>query len=200
MPFELNFGETIYEAGDVIENVYFPDRGIISLLATLGAESVLEIGIVCREGVVGLSSFLGAPKSRNRAIMQSQGIAQMMKTFDFLAVCEKSPQLSQLLKHYAQSLMSQISQSAVCYRFHKIDARLARWLLMTADCMVSDEFQLTHNFLSHMLGVRREAVSNAANDLQKRGIIQYSRGNIKILERKALEGMSCPCYGILKNN
>ena len=199
-PFELNFGEKIYDGGDVIDNVYFPDSGIISLLATLGGESVLEVGIVGFDGVVGLSAFLGVPKSETRVIVQGQGVAQKMKTAHFLAACGKSPKLTQMLQLYAQRLMKQISQSAVCYRFHTIEERLARWLLMCSDCMLSDEFQLTHHFLSNMLGVRREGVSNAAGNLQKQGMIKYSRGNIKILDRKALKKTSCPCYAILKQN
>lgn len=199
-PFELNFGEKIYEGGDVIDNVYFPDSGIISLLATLGGESVLEVGIVGFDGVVGLSAFLGVPKSETRAMVQGQGVAQRMKTAHFLAACGKSPKLTQLLQLYAQRLMKQISQSAVCYRFHTIEERLARWLLMSADCMVSDEFQLTHEFLSHMLGVRREGVTKAASHLQKQAVIHYTRGKIEILNRKALEKTSCPCYAILKQN
>ncbi len=199
-PFELNFGEKIYEAGDTIDNVYFPDSGIISILATLGGESVLEVGIVGFEGVVGLSTFLGAPISKNRAVVQGEGVAQKIKTADFLTVCGQSPELAKLLQHYAHSLMTQISQSAVCYRFHRIEARLARWLLMTADCMLSDEFRLTQDFLSHMLGVRREGVTKAASHLQKQKIISYSRGNITIINRKALENASCQCYGLLKLN
>ncbi len=199
-PFDLIFGEKIYEAGDAIDTVYFPDSGIISLLATLGGESVLEVGIVGFEGVVGLSTFLGFPKSHNRAVVQGEGIAQTIETADFLAECDAIPELSQLLRRYAQSLMTQISQSAVCYRFHKLEARLARWLLMTADCMVSESFRLTQDFLSHMIGVRREGVTKAASHLQKQGIIRYSRGQIEILNRKSLEEASCPCYAILKQN
>ena len=199
-PFDLIFGENIYEAGDAIDNVYFPDSGIISLLATLGGESVLEVGIVGVDGVVGLSAFLGTLKSRGRAIVQGEGVAQKMTTANFLDECEASPALSKLLRQYTHSLLTQIAQSAVCYRFHKIDARLARWLLMTADCMISEEFRLTHDFLSYMLGVRREGVSNAASQLQKQGIIHYSRGNIEILDRKSLEAAACPCYAILKQD
>ena len=198
--FDLNFGENIYEAGDVIENIYFPDRGIVSILATLGGESVLEVGIVGFEGVVGLSTFLGTREAQHRAVVQGEGVAQKMKTGDFLSVCGKNPGLTKLLQHYAQSLIMQISQSAVCYRFHKIEARLARWLLMSADRMVSDEFRLTQDFLSHMLGVRREGVTKAAGQLQKQEIIRYTRGKINILNRKALENTSCPCYAILKQN
>ena len=199
-PFDLIFGEKIYEAGETIDSVYFPDSGIVSLLATLGGESVLEVGIVGFDGIVGLSAFLGPLKSRGRAIVQGEGVAQKMTAANFLDECEASPALSKLLRQYTHSLLAQIAQSAVCYRFHKIEARLARWLLMTADCMISEEFRLTQEFLSYMLGVRREGVTNAASHLQKQDIIHYRRGNIEILDRKSLEAASCPCYAILKQN
>ncbi|MEP6947263.1 MAG: Crp/Fnr family transcriptional regulator, partial [Acidobacteriota bacterium] len=158
VPFELKYGEKIYEAGDVVEHVYFPDRGMISLLATLGGESLLEVGIVGFDGVLGLSTFLGSPESPNRTVVQGQGVAQKMKAADFLNACSKFPELTKQLHHYTQVLMTQISQSAVCYRFHKVEQRLARWLLISADYMLSDEFRVTQDFLSHMLGVRREGV------------------------------------------
>ncbi len=198
--FDLKYGEKLYETGDVIDHVFFPDTGMISILATLGGETMLEVGIVGYDGVVGLATFLGSPVSKNRAVVQGQGFAQKMKTADFLKACTKSPELTKLLQHYAQILMTQISQSAVCYRYHKVEQRLARWLLISADYMQSAEFRLTQDFLSHMLGVRREGVTNAAGHLQKQEMISYSRGNISIIDRNALEKASCPCYAILKQN
>ena len=197
-PFELRFGEIIYEAGTPIDSVYFPDSGLVSLLATLNGSSVLEIGVVSREGVVGLSAFLGTMKSRNRALVQGEGHARSMKTTDFLEECQSTPKLAETLRHYTQTLIAQISQSAICYRFHKIDARLARWLLVTADCMRADEFRLTQEFLSFMLGVRREAITNAAHRMQGQEVINYSRGKIQILNRNALESAACVCYSIIK--
>lgn len=197
-PFELVFGEVIYEAGDPIQNVYFPSGGLVSLLATLGGASVLEVGVVSSEGVVGLSAFLGSPHSRTRALVQGEGSSQSMTTADFRAECETIPALSSAMLQYANKLLAQVSQSAICYRFHKIDARLARWLLLTADCMRSETFRLTQEFLSHMLGVRREAVTTAAHRFQEGGVLNYSRGSIEILDRKALEAIACPCYEIIK--
>lgn len=198
-PFELCFAEVIYEAGTTIESVYFPDSGLVSLLATLDGTSVLEVGVVSTEGLVGLSVFLGSPVSRTRALVQGEGSARSMKTADFKAECETTPALSAAVLKYTHKLLTQVSQSAICYRFHKIDARLARWLLLTADCMRSDTFKLTQEFLSHMLGVRREAVTTAAHRFQEDGVLNYSRGTIDILDRKALEAAACQCYAIIKN-
>ena len=197
-PFDLVFGATINVPNQLADYIYFPDSGIISLLGTLGEGANLEIGIVSRDGAVPLCPFLGTPSSPVKAVVQGNGIAQRIKTADLLEECSLTPQLTTMLLHFTRSLMLQISQCAICFRFHKLEERLARWLLMSADCMVSNEYQLTHEFLSHMLGVRREGVTNAATHLQKQGVIQYTRGKIKILDRKALEQASCPCYAILK--
>ncbi len=196
---DLQFGEIIYESGDMISDVYFPNSGIISLLSTVDQMSLLEIGLVGKEGMVGLPVFLGVNKSTNRAIVQGTGKFIKIKTTDFLIECEKSPMLVKILQRFTHSLMTQISQSAVCNRFHKVDARLARWLLMTHDRMEATEFKLTQEFLANMLGVRREAVTIAASAFQEKQLISYSRGNIKILDRKGLEKSSCICYSITKN-
>jgi len=194
----LNFTETIYEPGDVIRHVYFPDSGIVSLLSAVEERSLLEIGIVGSEGFVGLPVFLGVKTSNNRAIVQGTGVAMRMKTADFLTESNNGGALPRLLQRYTHSLLIQISQSAVCYRFHPIEARLARWLLMTADRMKAENFQITQEFLSNMLGVRREAVSKSAANLQQRQLISYSRGNITIINWAELESVSCKCYQIVK--
>ena len=194
----LTFTETIYEPGDVIRQVYFPDSGIISLLSAVEERSLLEIGIVGNEGCVGLPVFLGVKTSNNRAIVQGAGAALEMKTADFLAECKNGGALPQILQRYTHSLLTQISQSAVCYRFHEIEARLARWLLMTADRMASENFQITQEFLSNMLGVRREAVSKSAAVFQQRQLISYRRGNISLINRAGLEKIACSCYSIIK--
>ncbi|MEP6944762.1 MAG: Crp/Fnr family transcriptional regulator [Acidobacteriota bacterium] len=196
----MRFGEIIYEAGDDINTVYFPKIGLVSLLATLDGESVLEVGVVSSEGLVGLSVFLGSTRSRNRALVQGEGSALSMTTADLLKECQRSPQLSESLREYAQKLLGQVSQSAICYRFHNINKRLARWLLTSADCMQSDKFRLTQEFLSHMLGVRREAVNTAARRMQDDGVINYSRGRIALLDRPRLEAAACECYSIIKED
>ena len=196
---DLVFDTNIYNLGDPIVHVYFPNSGIISLLAAIDVRSTLEVGIVGREGMVGMSLFLGVKQSRIRAIVQGTGTAMRMKAAAFEKECGKGGTLNRVMLRFAHSMLVQISQSAVCYRFHPIEKRLARWLLMTGDRMESNEYQITQDFLSHMLGVRREAVTRAAGSLQKRGLISYSRGHILILDRPGLEAAACQCYSIIRN-
>lgn len=194
----LTYAATIYEPGDVIRRVYFLNSGIISLLSSVEERSLLEVGIVGNEGFIGIPVFLGVKTSNNRAIVQGAGAALTMKTADFLAECKNGGALPRLLQRYTHSLMIQISQSSVCNRFHAIGARLARWLLMTGDRMMSKDFQITQEFLSNMLGVRREAVNKSATHLQQNGLISYSRGKVSILNRTGLEAAACRCYFIIK--
>lgn len=194
----LTYTAIIYESGDIIRRVYFPNSGIISLLSSVEERSLLEVSIVGNEGFVGIPVFLGVKTSNNRAIVQGAGAALTMKTADFLAESNNGGALPKLLQRYTHSLMIQISQSSVCNRFHAIGARLARWLLMTGDRMMSNDFQVTQEFLSNMLGVRREAVSKSATHLQQNGLISYSRGKVSILDRTGLEATACRCYFIIK--
>jgi CRP-like cAMP-binding protein len=195
----LAFGDILYEPGDAIGQVYFPDSGIISLLSKVDSQKVLEVGIVGNEGVAGLPVVLGVTVSLNRGLVQSAGTAMRMKAAVLRREFKRDGALQRLLHRYLHSLLTQISQSAVCNRFHTVDARLARWLLMTHDRVESDEFELTQEFLSNMLGVRREAVSKAASDFQKREFVNYSRGHITILDRAGLEATACPCYQLIKD-
>jgi CRP-like cAMP-binding protein len=197
-PCPLVFREVIYESGDRIRNVYFPTSGIISLLAAVEDRATLEVGIVGREGMVGLPAFMGVQTSGNRAVVQGAGEAMRMKATAFRNACENGGSFPRLLRRYTHSRLTQIAQGAACNRFHPIDARLARWLLMTRDRMGTDGFQLTQEFLSNMLGVRREGVSKAASELQQRHLISYSRGNLLILNRAGLHALACHCYGIIK--
>ena len=197
-PFVLVFGEVIYESGGLIRHVYFPTSGIISLLAAVGERATLEVGIVGWEGMIGLPAFMGVKTSRNRAVVQGAGAALRMKATDFRKECENGGSLPRLLRRYTHSRLTQIVQGATCNRFHPIDARLARWLLMTHDRMETDEFQLTQEFLSNMLGVRREGVNKAASALQKQHLISYSRGTLTTLNRAGLEAVACECYAIIK--
>ncbi len=194
----LIYGENIYKYNEIISDVYFPDSGIISMLASVGNSSTLEVGIIGREGIVGLPVFLGVKISNNEAIVQGEGSAKRMKAEDFLIECGNGGTLPRILNRFTHSLLTQISQSAVCYRFHLIEARLARWLLMTSDRMETGEFPITQEFLSNMLGVRREAVNKSAVILQQENLITYSRGNITITNRRGLEMKACQCYAIIK--
>lgn len=197
-PFTLVFGEVIYEPGDLMRNVYFPTSGIISLLAAVEDRATLEVGIVGREGMVGLPAFMGVKTSGNRAVVQGAGAAMRMKATAFRNECENGGSFPRILRRYTHSRLTQIAQGAACNRFHPIDARLARWLLMTRDRMGADQFQLTQEFLSNMLGVRREGVNKAAGALQQQNLISYSRGDLLILDRVGLKAIACHCYGIIK--
>lgn len=194
----LEFARIIHEQHEVVRCVYFPVSGIISLLLAVEERARLEVGIVGSEGFVGLSVFNGAKQSSNRAIVQGKGAALEMNAADFTAECDKGGALPRILERYTYSLLMQVSQLAACNRFHETQSRLARWLLMTGDCMKRDEFQITQEFLSDMLGVRREAVNKSATNLQRIGLINYWRGNVSILDRAGLEAAACRCYFIIK--
>lgn len=195
----LVFEEILYLPNALISDVYFPNSGIVSLLAGVNERSTLEVGLVGKEGMLGLSVFMGVNSSQNRAVVQGAGSAMRMKATAFRKECNNGGALPRLLQRYTHSLLTQIAQAAVCNQFHSVDARLARWLLMTHDRMGDDEFQITQEFLSNMLGVRREGVSIAAGDLQKRKLIRYSRGHLEVLDRAGLEATSCGCYEIIKD-
>jgi len=195
----LVFEEILYQPNVLISDVYFPNSGIVSLLAAVNGRATLEVGLVGKEGILGLAIFMGVTKSQNCAVVQGVGSAMKMKASALRKQCNDGGALPNLLRRYSHSLLTQITQSAVCNQFHSVDARLARWLLMTHDRMGSDEFELTQEFLSNMLGVRREGVSRAAGDLQKSKLIAYSRGRLKVLDRAGLEATSCGCYEVIKN-
>lgn len=197
-PVALTFGEVLYEPGGKILNVYFPNDSLVSLLTLVDSHLALEVGMVGREGMVGIPLALGMGVSPVRALVQGAGTAMRMGSARFLQEIRKSPQLRQQVLGYTSLLMGQITQTAACNRFHIVEARLARWLLMTRDRMRSDEFRLTQEFLSHMLGVRRVGVTTAARALQKGNLIGYSRGKIRILDRKGLEASACSCYDMVK--
>jgi CRP-like cAMP-binding protein len=194
----LVLGEELYEPGDVIKYVYFPTNSIISLISKLSETSWLEVGMVGNEGMAGLAVFMGVKSSSIRALVQGSGTAMRMSSAAMSTEAHRMGSLHRILHRYSHSLLTQISQSAACIRFHLVDARLARWLLMTNDRLGVEEFPLTQEFLSHMLGVRREGVSKAAGALQAAQLIRYSRGMITLLNRPGLEAKSCDCYAIIK--
>jgi CRP-like cAMP-binding protein len=194
----LVYNEKLFDPGDAIHHIYFPDSGIVSLLSSVDPACTLEVGLVGNEGMVGLTVFLGVYRSDLYAVIQGEGTAQRLSVHDFEHACNSRNTLPKILKRYIHSRFTQISQSAACNRFHQIDARLARWLLMIHDRMHADEFAITQTFLSNMLGVRREAVNKAAGGLQRQGLISYNRGTLRIVDRGGLELVTCPCYGIIR--
>jgi CRP-like cAMP-binding protein len=167
-------------------------------MSLVADDSMIEVGLIGREAMVGLAVYLGVNIATNMAVVQGNGAALRIKAKDFVSICGKRGQLPKILRRFAQSRLSQVSQLAACYRFHQTDARLARWLLMTGDRMDASEFEITQDFLSNMLGVRREAVNKNAIVLQELGMINHSRGHISIINREGLEAAACSCYGILK--
>lgn len=195
VPVDLAFGKVLYEPGKPIRDVYFPSESLVSLLTLVEGHMELEVGMVGREGMVGIPLALGIDKSPVRALVQGGGPALRMNAADFRREFGRSPPLRRELHRYVHALMTQISQTAGCNRFHVVQSRLARWLLMTRDRVRSGEFRMTQEFLSNMLGVRRVGVTEAASALQRRELIEYSRGNIKILDHTGLEDAACACYG-----
>jgi CRP-like cAMP-binding protein len=198
-PVDLAFGEVLYDAGEPIRDVYFPSQSLVSLLTLVEGHLALEVGMVGREGMVGIPLALGVEVSPVRALVQGAGPALRMSADRFRKELPRNPALQRELHRYVHAMMAQISQTAGCNRFHVVEARLARWLLMTRDRVRSGRFRMTHDFLSHMLGVRRVGVTEAASALQRRKLIEYSRGNIRILDDRGLEAACCSCYQVVKD-
>ena len=193
-PVTLTYGEVLYEPGDRIHHVYFPNDCLVSLLTVVEGHRALEVGLVGREGMVGSRLALGITASSVRALVQGTGTAVRMKSARFLQEFRRSPALQRALFNFTDALMLQITQTAACNRFHTVGERLARWLLMTRERVSSSEFHLTHEFLADMLGVRRVGVTSAASTLQRRRLIRYRRGTITILDQQGLEAAACSCY------
>jgi CRP-like cAMP-binding protein len=198
-PVTLTFGEVLYEAGKPIRHVYFPTDSLVSLLTLVEGHMALEIGLVGREGMLGIPVALGINDSPVRALVQGTGTALRMTAARFRSEVGKCGLLHAAVNGYIHERIVQITQTAACNRFHPIESRLARWLLMTRDRMQSDQFRHTHELLGNMLGVLRVAVTNAAGALQRRKLISYSRGKISILDGKGLEAAACRCYQVVRS-
>jgi len=197
---DVEIGEVLYEPGQAIRHIYFPEDCLISLLAVAEGRMTLEVGAVGREGMIGASVALGHELAQVRAVVQRAGSVLRMDAADFCAEFARMESLRRLLYRYTDTLLAQAIQIAVCSRFHVLEARLARSLLITRDRLQSEKFHLTHEFLAHALGVRRVGVTKAASALQQQKLITYSRGNIEILDSAGLEAVSCRCYELVKDN
>lgn len=198
-PVTLTFGDVLYEPEQPIRHVYFPSDSLVSLLTLVEGHMALEVGLVGREGMLGIPVALGIVDSPVRALVQGTGSALRMTSALFRSEYGRHGILHRELNRYIHERIVQITQTAACNRFHPIEGRLARWLLMTRDRMGMNHFRLTQELLGNMLGVLRVAVTNAAGALQQRGLISYSRGEISILDGNGLEAASCRCYQIIKN-
>jgi CRP-like cAMP-binding protein len=194
----LPLGMAVYESGGKQAYVYFPTDCIVSLLYVLADGASAEIAVVGREGLVGISLFMGGETTPSRAVVQSAGGAFRIRAATLKKYFAQSHELHYLLLRYTQALITQMAQTAVCNRHHTVDQQLCRWLLMSLDRLPTDEVSMTQELIANMLGVRREGVTEAAGKLQSDGLINYSRGKISVLDREGLEARVCECYAVVK--
>ena len=197
-PVSFDLGSIVYESGAEMDYVYFPTTSHVSLLYTMINGVTAEMGLVGNEGVVGIALFMGGATTPNRAVVQGGGAAFRLRAIALHKEFARGGDFQHLLLRYTQGLITQISQTAVCNRLHSVEQRLCRWLLMTHDRVHSDQLEMTQEFISNMLGVRREGVTHAARSLQDKKLISYVRGHIKILDRDKLEAEVCECYSVVK--
>jgi CRP-like cAMP-binding protein len=197
-PIDMPLADVLYESGETLNYVYFPTTAIVSLLYVMEDGSSAEIAVAGREAIIGISLFMGGESTPSRAVVQSAGKAFRMKAEYLKLQFNKHGPVLHLLLRYTQALITQMSQTAVCNRHHSIDQQLCRWLLLSLDRLQGDELVMTQELISNMLGVRREGVTEAALKLQTAGVIRYSRGRITVVDRPALEKLSCECYGVVK--
>jgi CRP-like cAMP-binding protein len=195
----LASGDILYEAGDRIAEFYFLDSGMTSLLSTTEDGSTIEVGMVGYEGLVGSPLLLKMNRMPYRSMMQITGQGTKVKARAVLDLFDKNLELRDLILRYMHLVLTQVSQSAVCNRFHSLEERLCRWLMISREIIDSDEIPLTQELLSQMLGVARTGVTMTAGALQQAGLIRYRRGQITILDREALAEASCECYRVVKH-
>ena len=196
----LPVGTVLYEALEKIESVYFPNTALISLVSTLSNGSTTEIGLIGGTGMIGLPVILSNGYSSQRAIVQVPNGGMKISALVLKREFDRGVELQRILLNYTQTRLNEIAQLAVCNGHHTIEERLARWLLTVQDLTQSNEFPLTQQFISNMLGVRRSGVTIAAGILQKAGLISYTRGKITVLTRSGLENAACECYELFHDN
>jgi len=194
----LPLGTVLYESGSRQDHVYFPVSSIVSLLYLMEDGATAEMAVTGYEGIVGIALFMGGGSMPSRAVIQSGGRALRMSARAMQAEFERGETFHRALLRYTMSLITQMSQTAVCNRLHKLDQQLCRWLLLSHDRLQTDELIMTHDLIANMLGVRREGVTLAAGHLQRAGLIRYTRGRITILDRAGLEARVCECYHLIK--
>lgn len=194
----LKLGEVLYESGGQLKHVYFPTNSIVSLLYVMEDGASAEIAVVGNEGILGISLFMGGETTPSRAVVQSEGVGYRLRAKVLKQEFNRAGPMMHLLLRYTQALITQMSQTAVCNRHHSVDQQLCRWLLMSIDRLATDELIMTQELIANMLGVRREGVTESAGKLRTGGIIQYTRGHIKVLDRRKLEAHVCECYAVVK--
>lgn len=199
----MPLGTVLYESGGFLQHVYFPTTSIVSLLYVLADGASTEIAVVGNEGILGISLFMGGETTPSRAVVQSAGHgyrlkAPLLKDELNRGGGRRAGTLQQLLLRYAQALITQMTQTAVCNRHHSVEQQLCRWLLLSLDRLPSNSLTMTQELIANMLGVRREGVTEAAGHLQRAGFISYRRGHIEVLDRPGLEKAVCECYAVVK--
>ena len=197
-PIPMPLGWAVYESGGQLSYLYFPTTSIVSLLYVMESGASAEIAIIGNEGLVGISLFMGGESTPSRAVVQSAGDAYRLRASVLKKEFALGGVLQQLALRYTQALITQMAQTAVCNRHHALDQQLCRWLLLSLDRLESNELLMTQELIANMLGVRREGVTEAAGKLQDEGLIRYSRGHIKVLDRARLEKRVCECYAVVK--
>ncbi len=195
---DMPLGTVLYESGCAPSHVYFPEDAIVSMLFVLENGASAEIAVVGFEGMVGISLFMGGGSTPSRAVIQSAGKAYRLPSAFIKEEFDKSSPVIHLLLRFTQALITQMTQTAVCNRHHTLDQQLCRWLLLSLDRLSGPNLIMTQELIANMLGVRREGVTEAAGSLQKAGLISYTRGRIKVIDRPGLEKRSCECYGVVK--
>jgi CRP-like cAMP-binding protein len=194
----MPLGMVVYESGSAQGFVYFPADSIVSLLYVLENGASTEIAVTGNEGLVGISLFMGGESTPSRAVVQSAGDGYRVRGTVLRKLFESSGEVQHLLLRFTQALITQMTQTAVCNRHHAVDQQLCRWLLLMLDRLSSDEVRMTQELIANMLGVRREGVTEAAGKLQANGLIEYSRGRIRVVDRPGLEARVCECYAVVK--
>jgi len=191
-------GEALYEPGGRLPHVYFPTTSIVSLLYVMEDGSSAEIAVVGNEGILGIALFMGGETTPSRAVVQSAGYGYRLAAKRLKEEFNRAGPMLHLLLRYTQALITQMAQTAVCNRHHSVEQQLCRWLLLSLDRLPGNELTMTQELIANMLGVRREGVTEAAGNLQRAGVIRYSRGRIKVLDRLRLEKEVCECYAVVK--
>ena len=195
---QLELGQALYESGRRQRQVYFPTTAVVSLLYALADGTSAQIAVVGKEGLIGVSLFMGGETTTSGAVVQSAGYAYRLKSGVLKEEFLRAGAMQHLLLRYTQALLTQMAQTAVCNRHHSLDQQLCRWLLLSLDRLPGSELVMTQELMANMLGVRREGVTEAAGNLQGAGLIKYSRGRIAVLNRTGLETRTCECYAVVK--